>query len=200
MRRFMKVDRSDYVIVQALLAIAALAVLGTAVASPLVDWLRGRPLAGLASTGATGSALPASQTLPGAHAAWDGTVRVEVADPSAGLRLLDLLPGVLLGIAAIVVVALLARILAGVRAGRPFGTTAVRDLQRLAGTMLVAAFVVPLAAAAADHAILRAALADPPPLGYEVATGWLLAGLLIGILAEVFATGHRLADDVEGLV
>lgn len=200
MRRLLKVDRSDYVVVQVLLAIAALAVVAATVVAPLVGWLRGRPLTDLVGTDAQGAPLPASQTLRGAHAAWDGNVRVELADPSAGLRLLDLLPGLLLSIAVIVVVALLARLLAGARAGRPFGTTSMRDLQQVAGTMLVAAFVVPLAGAVADHAVLRAALADPPPFGYEIATGWLLAGLLVGVLAEVFATGSRLADDIEGLV
>jgi len=131
-------------------------------------------------------------------------VTLELDAPTTTQVVLDLAPGV--GPFLLIVTALwLLRGLAGsVRAGNAFGTENVQRLRRLG-------FLLVLGAPAVEYvnSILRTQLYDRLPPGrfgeigtggLNIASGPLLAGLGAFILAEVFAHGVRLREDVEATV
>jgi hypothetical protein len=128
-------------------------------------------------------------------------VDVEISDPSIEVMVLrsavDLPPLALL----IGVLWLLRGLVGSVRAGEPFGEANVRRL-RMLGAVLVAGGL----AAALVQSVLRLWLfnALPPSnlagRGFEFPGGAVLAGLGAYILAEAFAYGLRLREDVEGTI
>jgi hypothetical protein len=128
-------------------------------------------------------------------------VDVEISDPSIEVMVLrsavDLPPLALL----IGVLWLLRGLVGSVRAGEPFGEANVRRL-RMLGAVLVAGGL----AAAFVQSVLRLWLfnALPPSnlagRGFEFPGGAVLAGLGAYILAEAFAYGLRLREDVEGTI
>ena len=127
-------------------------------------------------------------------------VQVDIPDPSAGqlamALLMDLGPW-LLGLPAL----LLLRALAGsIRDGEPFGGANVSRLRKL-GFVLLAYPLVQLVSSVLLGGILDTA-SVPDSVG-QAATLHLtgaVAGLGVLVLAEVFAEGVRLRQDVEGTV
>jgi DUF2975 family protein len=171
---------------------------------------------GLARGGNTllgGRTLPVHAELPreqvrslprGVHLTHDPQVTLEVKDPSAAQLLLS--TGTTLGPFVLLVAALwLLRGLArSVREGDPFGRPNVQRLRSLGFLLVVGAPVVEVV-----NYALRLSLANtlPPNAfgdvgfpGFRVPFVLLLAGLGAFILAEVFAHGVRLREDVEGTV
>lgn len=199
-------DRTDYLFLQAAIVFAALIVTAVSVALPLWDWARGNPLFGFIETPAVDRQLPASLAAaePGASLTWDGVIQVEVADPSAGLRLVNLIPGLLLSVAVIVVAAILYRLVVAAKAGRPFVPAAVRDLRIVAVVIFAASVLIPVAGAYAGSLLHTAAVANDVVFSVSASFGlnlaWIGLAMLVFVLAEVFRIGQRLADDVEGLV
>jgi hypothetical protein len=132
------------------------------------------------------------------------TTTVQVEDPTAAqvvlVAAIDLTQLALL----IAVTWLLRSIVRSVRIGEPFGSGTVRRLRGIAGVLLVGGPIV----AAIDEG-LRTELFDRlSPVqqigtgmaGYTIPGALLIAGLGALILAEVFAEGLRLREDVEGTV
>ncbi|MFT4011644.1 MAG: DUF2975 domain-containing protein [Nocardioidaceae bacterium] len=199
-------DRTDYLSLQAAIAFAALIVTAVSVGLPLWDWARGNPVYGIIETPAISHELPASLAAarPGASLTWDGVIQAEVADPSAALRLVNLIPGLLLSIAVIVVAAILYRLVVAARAGRPFVPAAVRDLRIVAVVIFAASVLIPVASAYAGSRLHTAAIADDALFSVSASFGlnlaWIGLAMLVFVLAEVFRIGQRLADDVDGLV
>jgi hypothetical protein len=173
-------------------------------------------IVGLARGGNTllgGRTLPIHAELPqeqvkslprGVRLTHDPQVTLEVKDPSATQLLLytgmSVGPFVLLG-AALWLLRGLAR---SVREGDPFGHTNVQRLRKLGFLLVVGAPVVEVI-----NYALRLSLANtlPPNAfgdvgfpGFNFPFALLLAGLGAFILAEVFAHGVRLREDVEGTV
>ena len=146
-----------------------------------------------------------SVSLPnGIRIAGDPDVTLEVKDASTKQQLLSAAQG--LGPAFLLVVGLwLLRGLAGsVREGDPFARPNAQRLRSL-GTLLIGGGLL---VAVVDWA-LRSSLANtlPPKLlggvtspGFEFPGPWLLAGLGAFILAEVFAYGLSLREDVEATI
>ena len=132
------------------------------------------------------------------------TTTVQVEDPTAAqvalAAAIDLTQLALL----IAVMWLLRSIVRSVRVGDPFGSRAVRQLRGIAGVLLVGGPIV-----AGINEGLRTELFDrlspaqqtgTGTAGYSVPGALLIAGLGALILAEVFAHGLRLREDVEGTV
>jgi len=131
-------------------------------------------------------------------------VDVEITNPSIkvmALRSAVDLPQVALLIA---VLWLLRGLVGSVRAAEPFAEASVRRLRKL-GAVLVAGGL----AAAFVQSLLRVWLFDvlPPNAttnlagrGFEFPGGTVLAGLGAYVLAEAFAYGLRLREDVEGTI
>ena len=99
---------------------------------------------------------------------------------------------------------LLRGIAGSVKEGEPFGAANVRRLRGLGSVFVFGGLLLQLI----DEG-LRNALFDRLPLnrfgdiasrGFELPGVWLLAGLCAYVLAEVFAHGLRLREDVEGTV
>jgi DUF2975 family protein len=130
-------------------------------------------------------------------------VRVDVHDPSSKQMLLrsaqDIGPLVLL----IAGLWLLRGFLRSVLAGDPFGPASVRRLRAIGFILVLGAPVV----AFLNYSFRLALFNDIPPVGGNLGSkGFalpgtaLLGGLGAFILAEVFAYGLRLREDVEGTV
>ena len=149
--------------------------------------------------------LPLEQNRPlppGIRLSHDPTVTVSVKDPTATQLLLS--TGTAVGPFLLLAVALwLLRGLArSVKKGDPFGHANVQRLRRLGFLLVVAAPVVELV-----NWALRSWLTNTLPAPLSVSTSGfnfpfveLLAGLGAFVLAEVFAYGTRLREDVEATI
>jgi hypothetical protein len=99
---------------------------------------------------------------------------------------------------------LLRRIVLSVRRGEPFGSSTVASLRAIAGVLLIGGPVVE-----AINEGLRTSLFDRLPAaqqagvgsaGYTIPGNLLVAGLGALVLAEVFAHGLQLREDVEATI
>lgn len=143
--------------------------------------------------------LPAGLRLDGGP-----DVDVEVHDPTSKQMFLrsaqDVGPLVLM----IAGLWMLRGFMRSVRRGDPFGTPNVRRLRSLGFILVAGAIVVELV----NYSLRSALYAAIPPFptlhlgvaGYSLPGGAILAGLGAFILAEVFAHGVRLREDVEGTI
>ena len=191
---FDRVDRIGLVLV---LALAGLVSATAWVLVPVLTW-------------ATGGDLPvpffSEVTVPALDAAGirygEADYPIRVADATTGQWLLHLVPG--LGFTAVVVgcAALLLPVVRDLGRGDPFTPANVRRLRAIGLLLLVAWPVLTLVESAAAAAVLGQL--DLGDLGTRASLtlplGVMLAGLVVGLVAEAFAAGSRLRDDVDGLV
>lgn len=131
-------------------------------------------------------------------------VDLEIADPTPGQMLLraalEFGPTLLLTVG----LWLLRGFLRSVVHGDPFGPPNVRRLRRLGFLLVVGGPMIELL----DYSLRQVLFSKLPPVpsvnlgvaGFTLPGGWLLAGLAVFVLAEVFAFGLRLHEDVEGTV
>lgn len=129
---------------------------------------------------------------------------VEVHDPTTQQMLLrsaqDLGPAVLV----IAGLWMLRRFVSSVARGDPFGDANVRRLRGLGYVLALGGFIVQLV----NHSFRSALYTTVPPYpgvhlgvaGFTLPGAALLGGLGCFILAEVFATGVRLREDVEATI
>ena len=140
----------------------------------------------------------------GIHVAGWPDLTVEVADPTTKQTLLQGALAIGPGLLVIAGLWLLRGFLRSVLAGDPFGA---RNVQRLRNLGLLLAAGTPLVALV-DTALRNALFDELPPYpsldlgsaGFSLPLGALLAGLGAFILAEVFAYGRRLREDVEATI
>ena len=131
-------------------------------------------------------------------------VRVDVEDPTTKQTLLQGALAIGPGLLVIAGLWLLRGFLRSVLAGDPFGA---RNVQRLRSLGLLLAAGTPLVALV-DTALRNALFDELPPYpsldlgsaGFSLPLGEVLAGLGAFILAEVFAYGGRLREDVEATI
>jgi hypothetical protein len=128
----------------------------------------------------------------------DVTVRVNHASRAqlwwAAAR--DLAPG------AVVVAALwlLRGLLKSVRDGNPFTETNVRRLRTLAVVVLIGVPLATFVGSIFAHELAASAGLNGPATELTVPGNAFLGGLAIFVLAEIFAAGVRLRDDLEGTI
>ena len=128
-----------------------------------------------------------------------GTVTVQ--DPGAHVYALDLLPLLLALTVTTAAAVLLLGVARGLRAGDPFTTANARRLTSLAVLVMDGGGAVQWFNAISQDALLAAALPGQDRVAvFEISFWHLPAGSLVFFLAEVFARGARLREDVEGLV
>lgn len=199
-------DRWDFLGTRLVLGLIALGSTTMGVVVPLVRWLTGRPLTWQLQTGKTDDVVTDQLVArSGVELAWPGTADVTIDDAGTGTWLASLVPGALLATATVIVVVALLRLLSHIEAQRPFAYAAVRSLRIIGATLLGGAVLVTLAGSFANAAVLDAAVdlqGGATTFGFDFGTGLLVAaaGLVCAALAEAFAHGIKLADDVEGLV
>jgi Protein of unknown function (DUF2975) len=140
----------------------------------------------------------------GIHVAGWPDLTVEVADPTTKQTLLQDALAIGPGLLVIAGLWLLRGFLRSVLAGDPFGA---RNVQRLRNLGLLLAAGTPLVALV-DTALRNALFDELPPYpsldlgsaGFSLPLGALVGGLGAFILAEVFAYGGRLREDVEATI
>jgi hypothetical protein len=196
-RELLAFGRSDRIGLVLLLLAAGLLAGKTWVVVPLVAW-------------AGGSDLPvpfASEvSVPALDAAGIGHSEAEyllhVPGATTGQWLLHLLPGVGLTVVVLACAALFAGLVRDVGRNDPFTAVNVRRLRVIGLLLLVAWPVLTLVRFAADAAVLAGLdLGElDSSFRFGLPVGVMAAGLVAGLLAEAFAAGSRLRDDVDGLV
>jgi hypothetical protein len=145
---------------------------------------------------------------PGVEPSGDLPVTLRIDEPTSAQILLSVartLAPFLVGLAALALVWGIAR---SVRAGDPFGTANVRRLRWLGALVLAGTVVLPLVSSGLQDALFSTSNAagaslDDGPVGtggVDFSTAPLVVGLCVLVLAEVFAYGVRLREDVEGTV
>lgn len=199
-------DRWDFLGTKAVLLLVAVGTPLLSVGAPVWRWLSGGPLRWEAQTGVT-DALTSPQVVPrdGTRLTWPGDLRVSLDDPDAGVWLASLLPGVVVSAAAVVIAVSLLRLVGRVQARTVFVRDSVRTLRVVALTLLASAVLVTTAGAVADSVVMAAAVETRATtatftLDAGPAVVVFVTGLVVAALAEAFAHGTRLADDVSGLV
>lgn len=196
-RDLLRFDRSDRIGLVLVLAAAGLLSVATWLLVPILGW-------------ASGSALPvpfsSEVEVPRLDAAGlrygEADYLLRIPDAGVGQWLLHLLPG--LGFTAIVVVGavLLAPVIGDIGRGDPFRSRNVRRLRVVGMLLLVGWPVMTVLQSVADAAALASLDVEGVPVGITVALpfGVMIAGMIVGLVAEAFAAGSRLRDDVDGLV
>ena len=186
-------SRRDQVFLEGLLwALPALALLKV-----LVDGVRALRGRALEMTGTLPDDLvPSPEFVTGPLT---GTVVVQ--DPSAAQYGWDLAPSVVLLLLAVVVARLLLGVARGLRTGDPFTMRNARRLSTLGFVLIVAGALVPVLQGVAFQEVLDPLLPGGPRSWTRDVQLWpVMTGMLVSFLAEVFARGARLREDVEGLV
>ncbi|SOC57071.1 DUF2975 domain-containing protein [Ornithinimicrobium cerasi] len=123
---------------------------------------------------------------------------VLVRDVGPGHFTLLMLSAVLAVVAAVWGAVLLSRFLRDLGAGAPFASANVRRLRVVALLLMLVPPVSEAVYSLARGMIVDAAGGEGFMLTFT--PGWLVAGLLVAAVAQAFAAGTRLQDDVEGLV
>jgi hypothetical protein len=195
------VSNAGYYLVTALLALTV-AVGCLVIANELVGAARGGEMP-VGSLSVDAALAPGQlRSLPnGIKVHEDVRLSAEVVDPTSAQLLLA--AGTQVGPLALLVASLsLLRALArSVREREPFGEANVRRLRALGFLLVVGSPVV-----AAVNWALRLALGNTSPLsdlstaGLSIEAAPLIAGLGAFVLAEVFAHGVRLREDVEATI
>ena len=157
---------------------------------------------------ARGSALEATGPVPDELLApadpvtgpLSGTLVVE--DPSAAQYAWDLVPQVLLLVLLTAAAVLLLGVVRSLRVGDPFTSANARRLTALGVLVVVGGLLLPMLQGIGHRAIVEPLVPDGETTTwtFDLALWPASFGILIGFLAEVFARGVRLREDVEGLV
>src|SRR4051794_22081812 len=127
-------------------------------------------------------------------------VRYHLVDPSAGQRVMYVLQQLAPLLLVIPGLWLLRGFLRSVLAGEPFGSENARRLRIIALLLLVGAPFVALAQYMLRNALFNDLHVDLASKGYAVPGAAMVAGLGVYVLAEVFAYGMRLREDVEATI
>jgi DUF2975 family protein len=137
------------------------------------------------------SGLEAAQPIP---------VIVNIEDPSAlqlGLStILDLIPWVI----GIWVLLILRAIVGSIKDGDPFGSANVARLRKLGIILLVYPLVAMVMSILLGGILDTTAHAGSLSNAFTIDPGPVAAGLGVLVLAEVFAQGVRMREDIEGTV
>ena len=130
------------------------------------------------------------------------TYGVDLVDPSAGQRLLDLVPGVLGAVLVVLACGCIVLLLRTVAAGDPFAPVNVVRLRVVAAVLVLGVPVVDVLESVVGTVLLDGLDFGSLALPFRLDIPWvpMLAGLVVAMLAEAFKTGSRLRDDVDGLV
>ena len=198
-------DRWDFLATRVALATIAVATTVFAVVLPVVQWLRGQPLSWRVETHRETTLSPTDVTpRDGVELVWPGSLDVSIPEASAWAWSVSLLPGLAIAAIIVTVVGALWRLLGQIQAGRPFGASSVALLRTIGGALMTGALLLFGVTGFANGVVLEAAaeLSGPPILTFEFQLPALLltGGLVVAAMAEAFAYGTELADDVEGLV
>lgn len=198
--KMLSFDRTDFLLTKVMIVAVAVGIPLASVGAPLVGWATGRSLIWeVAGTRAT--SVPADlATRVGVEARGTDTLALRIDGAGAGTWLATLLPGLALSVAVALGAWLFLRLVQRIERGQPFVAASARSLRLLSITILVGSLAVSLCTGVADSVVTERALRDVVSFGFTVPFVAVIAAFLVLALAEAFAQGVRLQDDVEGLV
>lgn len=207
--QWLTLRRIDFVGIYLLLVVMAAQVTYVQVVAPMLDWVGGEPLRTTlmldTAAVANGSGPWDARTpRPGVDLGWDGMVEATFADPEPQVWLAHLLPGATIAVTTLLVTVLTWRVVRSIQGGTPFTAMTLRRVRTIAAILMVTPLllVIPIAVRAAVLA-RHAFETDGLSFAFEIPWPYLavsLVGLLLAALAQAFAHGVELEDDVEGLV
>ena len=194
-------SRVDDLIVRVILVVTMVASGCVGLVAPLFSWAADRPIN---ATFARNIDAAADHLPTGVGAQNPVEIDVAVNDPSAAERVVDALPNLLIAAIIFIVCLFVLRLQNDLRRGEPFSAANVRRVRNIAALVGIGASVVSFFDAVSNAQLLINRLPANPEMDavfiMSVPLPWLLAMLLLLIVAEVFRRGTELRDDVEGLV
>ena len=203
MKMTLDFDRWDYLATRLLLVGTLLAIAGVALVAPLIGWTTHGDLTYAVRT-TTGAAVADPTPLPGVEATWDSTALVTIADASAPTWLALVMQGLMLTVAAGLVIGPLLLLVRSIQQGRSFTGRSVTWLRIAALTVVIAPWVHQAVSGCTNAVVLRAAFGgDTFSANFVISTSMLAisgAGLVLAALAEALRRGREIEADVEGLV
>jgi len=198
-RDLLEFDRADRIGARALIAAVLAGTAYVTILEPIRRWVGGDPVEVGASLQQVGApSLPAG----GLRVESPTDVALSVAAPTDGERLAQLLVGLATLACVALVGVLVLRLVGDLGRGDPFQR---RNVTRLRVIALVVGFG-PLLLAIVGSGVDAWLLARRMPEGasytasWDVPVAWIVAMLLLAAIAQAFAIGARLRDDVEGLI
>ena len=196
-RDLLAFDRFDRWGLVFLLGAVALGSILYGVVEPVADWVTGAPLTPLADTAVTVPPLDAAGIGYG-----PASYAVDAVDPSAGQRLLALVPGLLMAVLVVLSCWCVVLLLRTVASGDPFDPVNVTRLRIIAGALVLGVPVASVLQVVSDATVLGSLDVAGLDTTFTLEIPWvpMLAGLVVAMLAEAFKAGSRLRADVDGLV
>ncbi len=196
-RDLLAFDRFDRWGLVFLLGAVALGSILYGVVEPVADWVTGAPLTPLADTAVTVPPLDAAGIGYG-----PASYAVDAVDPSAGQRLLALVPGLLMAVLVVLSCWCVVLLLRTVASGDPFDPVNVTRLRIIAGALVLGVPVASVLQVVSDATVFGSLDVAGLDTTFTLEIPWvpMLAGLVVAMLAEAFKAGSRLRADVDGLV
>jgi len=201
----LRFDRWDFLGTKVLLMLVAVVTPLVTVVLPVVTWLTGGALVWEGEVGSPAALQqPDVVALGGADLRWPGTATVSLPDADTAVWLASLLPGLVVSLTTVTVALLMSWLLRRIQRGDAFVAASVTVLRLVGLTLVVGSLVTRASSAIADASVQSSAVGTNPyvtvTLSLSAPLAFILVGLLVAAVAEAFAHGARLADDVAGLV
>ena len=194
-------DRGDFTVTKLLVGAVGVGVPVFTLLLPLWGWLTAGPLAYEFSDVGRPALQPGLRLDDGVSLQGGSTVGVRIEGASTSTWLVSLLPGVLLSVMGVTIAVVLLRLVQRIQAGTPFVAASARSLRLVGFVLLGGTIALGVGTGIADRVVRSRTFTES-----DVATSFtfsflpVLAGLLVLALAEAFAQGVRIQDDLEGLV
>ncbi len=187
---------------QAIIILLMLAAVFVGLVLPIIDWINGEPTYFAMDASATSVDVPALDAAKVSYWTDASTIEVEIVNPTAHQRLLQLAPGALASVALAAGAWIVLRVLNAIGHQRAFHASTVRDLRLLGLASIIAAGVWPFIVGSSQFGLADSMGIDgvEPVPGMTISLAPIVVGLLIGAVAEAFNQARKLQDDVEGLI
>lgn len=190
--------RSDHWFLRIVLAVIAIGSIIGLVAAPIARWINGDPVP------VDYSGKAAIDALDRAGLKYDDvSTTVQVPVDGAGARIWSLLPDLALCGLVLATLWLVFGVARDISRGNPFVPQNVRRIRTIAALALVGAIVVPMLDAVSQTMLVNDTALDAlQPQGFSVTFPlWPIgAALVVAMIAEAFAAGDRMRDDLEGVI
>lgn len=190
--------RTDHWFLQIVLSVIAIGSIIGLVAGPIARWINGDPVPVDYSGKATIDALNRAGLKYD-----DVSTTVQVPVDGVGPRIWSLLPDLALCGLVLATLWLVFGVARDISRGNPFVPQNVRRIRTIAALALVGSIVVPMLTSMGQAMVVDGTALDAlQPQGFSVTFPlWPIgAALVVAMIAEAFAAGDRMRDDLEGVI
>lgn len=198
-------DRWDFLSTKVLIVLAGLLVPIFTLLVPAAMWAQNKPLEWAGPTGQDEKARSAEAIAKsGTEAHWADQAVVKITDASTEVWMASLLPGAVLTLVTLSICWFLYRLITGIQREKEFTSASVWALRGIALSLLIGAAAYTVVTGIADDIVMNSAVNGPETALITISiVGPILisvVALIIAAIAEAFAHGAKIQDDVEGLV